>query len=60
MHVLTPADDLLSINEVVVYGDAGYQCFSKSHEMAGMTRMLRFPILLGKRHSLMDKPYGRL
>jgi IS5 family transposase len=59
VHDLTPAAELLHGDEVVVYGDAGYQGIAKRPEMAGTTEF-RIAMRPGKRRALPETPDGRL
>ena len=60
VHDLNPAAELLHGDEVVVYGDAGYQGIAKRPEMAGVAAEFRVAMRPGKRRSLPDTPDGRL
>jgi len=60
VHDLTPAAELLHGDEVVVYGDAGYQGITKRPEMTGKTTEFRIAMRPGKRRALPETPDGRL
>ena len=60
VHDLTPAAELLHGDEVVVYGDAGYQGIARRAEIAGTSAEFRVAMRPGKRRSLPDTPEGRL
>lgn len=60
VHDLTPAAELLHGDEVVVYGDAGYQGIAKRAEMACKTTEFRVAMRPGKRRCLPETPEGRL
>ena len=60
VHDLTPAAELLHGDEVVVYGDAGYQGIAKRAEMAGKTTEFQVAMRPGKRRCLPETPEGRL
>ena len=60
VHDLTPAADLLHVDEEFVNADAGYQGIAKRPEMAGKTTGFRVAMRPGKRRALPDTPEGRL
>jgi IS5 family transposase len=45
--------------EEVVYGDAGYQCIAKRHQLAGHETTFRMSLDTGKRRAMPDTPEGR-
>jgi len=57
---ITQAAQLLHGEELVVYGDAGYQGIEKRAEMAGKSTTFRVAMRPGKRRVLPDTPDGRL
>ena len=60
VHDLTPAADLLHVEESVAYADAGYQGIEKREEMQGRGIGFRVAMRLGNRRVLPDTPEGRL
>ena len=60
VHDITRAAQLLHGEEVVVYGDAGYQGIEKRAEIAGKSTTFRVALRPGKRRVLPDTPDGRL
>jgi IS5 family transposase len=60
VHDLTPAAELLQVEEEVDYADAGYQGIAKRLEMSGKAAEFRVAMRPGKGQVLPDSPDGRL
>jgi len=60
VHDLTPAAELLHIDDNVIYADAGYQGIAKRPEMAGSSAEFRVAMRPGKGCYLPDTPEARL
>jgi IS5 family transposase len=60
VHDLTPAADLLHGEEVMAYGNAGYQGIAKRAEMSGKTTKFQVTIRPAKCRALPDTPDEKL
>jgi IS5 family transposase len=60
VHDLNPAVELLHGDEVLLYGDAGYQGIAKRPEISGAAAEFRVAMRPGKRRALPDTPEGKL
>jgi IS5 family transposase len=60
VHDLTPASELLHVEETVVYADSGYQGIEKREEMRDKAVGFRVAMRPGKRRALPNTPEERL